>query len=73
MIPKGVVFAEIGGCMEDDVNAFKIGRKLGHLPDVSGDDMSCPISKSLLRFLFGPGQCPYLMASLLKNTDQVDS
>jgi hypothetical protein len=73
MIPRGVVFAEIGGCMEEDVNAFKTGRKLGYLPDVSDDDAGCHVSKRLLRFLSGPGQCPYLMAGLMKNSDQVVS
>ena len=34
--------------MEDDVNAFKTGRKLGYLPDVSDNDAGCHVFKRLL-------------------------
>jgi len=73
MIPRGVVFAEIGGCMEDDISAFKTGRKLGYLPDVSDNDAGCQVSKRLLRFFFGSCKRPHLMASLMKSADQVVS
>jgi hypothetical protein len=49
MVSGVVVFAEIGGRMEDDVSAFEIRCELGYLLNVSDDDASCRTSKSLLR------------------------
>ncbi|MCU1248458.1 MAG: hypothetical protein JWQ49_1487 [Edaphobacter sp.] len=73
MVSGVIVFAEIGGCMEDDVSAFEIGRELGYVLNVSDEDASCRTSKSLLRLFFGPGQHPHLMTVLMKNTDQIVS
>jgi hypothetical protein len=73
MIPRGVVLAEIGGCVEDDVSPSKIVSELGYVPDVSYDYPSRGVSKFSPRFLFGPSQRPHLIARLQKSADQIVS
>jgi hypothetical protein len=73
MIPQGVVFAEISGCVEDNVNTFQIVSEPGYVADVSYDYASCGITKLSPRFFFGSCQRPNFMACLQKSADQIVS
>jgi len=44
--------------MEDDVSAFKTGRKLGYLPDVSDDDAGCPRLQAFAALFLSTLQAP---------------
>ncbi len=73
MIPRVVVLAEIGGCVEDDVDLSKVVGELGYVPDVSYDYGSRGVSKFSLRFFFGPSQRPHFVSGPQKSADQIVS
>jgi hypothetical protein len=73
MIAWAVVFAEIRGRVEDDVNTPKCVSELGEVADVSYDDVSSGVAEFSPRFFFGPSQRPHLVAGLMKNADQIVS
>jgi hypothetical protein len=59
--------------MKKHVSPSEIVSELGYVTDVSYDNASRGVTKFSLRLLFGPCQCPNLMARLQKSADQIVS
>jgi hypothetical protein len=67
VIPRIVVLAEIGGCVEDHVNPSKIVSEIGYVAGVPYDLASGSVAEFPPRFFLGPSQCPNLVTGLQKN------